>query len=158
MLEDAARNGGMPNFVDVARHCDVSDRTLRRWWEDQESLNLHKLPPPVSPPSIHDEDERLTLAEAVQTERLSTIWLSLLMESDRDITASREHGSMGSVPSLRKLQVDLVDRYKAAQKEEGSGRVQTPEEVEEQLRAAARVVSPRLAGVFVEELKKRNLA
>ena len=155
LVADAARNNGAPNFVDVARYCEVSDRPLRRWWEDQEALNVHSLPPTSE---STQKSTHVPLAEAVQTRELSDIWLTILLEADLDIAEARAHGSMGSVPSLRKLQVDLVTRYKAAAKEEGATRPQTPEEVEAKIRTSARMLSPRMAGALVEELKKRNLA
>ena len=157
LIEDANRNGGAPNFLEVSRHCDVSDRTLRRWWEDQGSLNIEPMPSPVVAGN-DDTGPSMSLAHAVQHEPLSSIWLTLLIEADRDIVESRQHGSMGSVPALRKLQIELVKQFKAAEKEEGSARPRTPEEVEERLRASARSISPRHARVLVEELRKKNLA
>lgn len=159
--ESAAANAGTPRWATVEAKCGIPRDTLRRWWAKRGEARsatskrgeLRVLPKP---------DER----QAPETPRATSsaahmepheFYAMMLGRVDEDAEAARE-SSPTSLPPIRKLQVELYEKLRAATSLTRDGRALTPEEQAQKIRTLIAGLTPRLQVVAAEELKRRGLA
>lgn len=149
MQASADANNGTPRWHTVAKETGIARDTLRRWWKDR---NVHVLRPiPEAPDSIPVNHDALSADDPLVFLRLEFIATSEDIEIARGV-------AIGAVPSLRKLRLELFDRYRAALAEVSKrGPRKTPAEVEAEVRRLVQSAPASLRTAIADELRRAGV-